>query len=143
MNLEEENKVVEVQIAKLIFDESVQTPVVILKEIEGERILPIWIGHPEASSIALALEGVKAERPLTHDLIINILKGLGVETIKIIINQLKENTFFARIILRTENGSLVSIDSRPSDSIALALRNGTKIFVADGILREHSAAEEA
>ncbi len=133
-------QVVPVRVSRLVYDESVQAPVVILKETEGKRILPIWIGHAEANAIAYALDGRVPERPLTHDLIARILMGLGAKLEKIVINQLKENTFYARIILKTNSG-MISIDARPSDSIALALRTNSPIYVSRDVMDE-SAREE-
>jgi len=134
--MSKEENVVKVEVAKLVFDESVQTPVVILKEVEGSRLLPIWIGHSEASAIAFALEGIHAERPLTHDLIKRILDGLDVEVIKIVINKIVNNTFYARIILK-RNSTILSIDARPSDSIAVALRTNAPIYVSESVLQQN------
>jgi hypothetical protein len=132
--------IIQVHVSRIVYDESVQTPIVILKENDGNRILPIWIGHAEASAIAYALEGVKVERPLTHDLIARIIVGVGANVEKIVINQLKENTFYARIILRMDS-RIISIDARPSDSIAIALRTNAPIFVSRDVMEE-SAREE-
>jgi len=134
-------EVVPVEVSRLVYDESIQTPVVILKENQGKRILPIWIGHAEASAIAYAMEGVQVERPLTHDLITRILLGVGAKVEKIVINQLKDNTFYARIILNTDTG-MVSIDARPSDSIAIALRTNAPIFVSKDVMDESAREEE-
>jgi len=135
-----EPAIVEVQVARLVFDEAIKTPVVILKEIGGERILPIWIGQFEASAIAFVLEGVDVERPLTHDLIKLILDGIGATVEKIVINELRNNTFYARIILKIDQ-SLISVDARPSDSIALALRVKAPIFVVEDILTQSGTQE--
>jgi bifunctional DNase/RNase len=108
-------------------------PVLILKELRGERVLPIWIGAAEAHSIALVLNDVKAERPLTHDLLKTTIDGLGARVLRVVINDLRNNTYFAQIHL-DRDGSLVSIDARPSDSIALALRTRSPIFVAEDIM---------
>ena len=136
----EEVKIVEVEVSRLIFDETAKTPVIILREKGGKRLLPIWIGQFEANAIAFALEGVKAERPLTHDLITHILEGVGAKVEKIVINELKNNTFYARIVLRMDN-SILSIDARPSDSIALALRVNAPIFVAESVLMESGTTD--
>ncbi len=122
----------EVKVSGLALD-AANTPVVLLKEIDGDRVLPIWIGHAEASSIAMVLEGVKTERPLTHDLLKSIVTALHVKVTRIFISDLKDNTFYAKIFLES-NSSIFSIDARPSDSIALALRIGAPIFVADEIM---------
>jgi len=137
-----EPSAIEVQVARLVFDEAIKTPVVILKEIGGDRILPIWIGQFEASAIAFALEGVDVERPLTHDLIKLILDGIGATVEKIVINDLRNNTFYARIILKV-NQSLISVDARPSDSIALALRVKAPIYVVEDILTQSGTQEMA
>lgn len=136
----EEISIIEVEVSRLIFDETAKTPVVILKEKGGNRLLPIWIGQFEANAIAFALEGVKVERPLTHDLITLILEGVGARVEKIVINELKNNTFYARIVLKMDN-SILSIDARPSDSIALALRAKAPIYVAESVLMESGTTE--
>jgi hypothetical protein len=124
---------VEMKVSGLGLDKNSDTPVVLLKEADGERVLPIWIGHAEASAIAIALEGIKVERPLTHDLMRAIIEGLKAKVTRIIINELKDNTFFAKIYIE-KGKSIVNIDARPSDSIALALRTSVPIFVAQDIL---------
>ncbi|MEO0185514.1 MAG: bifunctional nuclease family protein [candidate division WOR-3 bacterium] len=106
---------------------------VLLKEKYGERTLPIWIGDNEAMAIAMCLEGVKPARPLTHDLVKIILDALESKIVKIVINDLKNETYFARIYLESD-GQLLAIDARPSDSIALALRVNATIFVEDNIM---------
>ena len=123
----------EVKVSGLALD-TTNTPVVLLKEIDGDRVLPIWIGHAEASAIAMVLEGVKTERPLTHDLMKSIINALKVKVTRVLISDLKDNTFYAKIFLES-NGSIMSIDARPSDSIALALRIKAPIFVADEIMQ--------
>lgn len=135
------SEIVPVEVSRLVYDESIQTPVVILKENNGKRILPIWIGHAEASAIAYAMEDVQVERPLTHDLITRILMGVGAKVEKIVINQLKDNTFYARIILDLDSG-VVTIDARPSDSIAIALRANAPIFVSRDVMDESAREEE-
>ena len=108
---------------------------VLLAEKEGNRILPISIGMFEAQAIARALEGISIERPLTHDLIVNIIRELGGTLEKIIINDLIDGTFYARLIVKTED-RLHSIDARPSDSIAIAVRVGAPIFVSSKVMDE-------
>ena len=103
-----------------------QTPIVLLKEREGERFLPIWIGNVEATAIAFALQGVATQRPLTHDLLKNLLDELVVSIERVVITELKDGTFYATIELR-QNGSKFSVSSRPSDAIALAVRANTPI----------------
>ncbi len=127
------NGMTEVSVASLGLDKSSNTPVVILKENEGERLLPIWIGPGEASAIAMELAGVKFSRPLTHDLLMTIVRGLGSELVRVIITKVIENTYYASLILR-RNGEFISVDTRPSDSIALALRSKAPIFADDELL---------
>jgi uncharacterized protein len=107
--------------------------VVILKELERERYLPIWIGPWEANAIAMKLQGVSSERPLTHDLFAATLELLGVTIRRVVISSLAEETFHARLFLESANGE-VELDSRPSDALALAVRAGVRIFAADGVL---------
>ena len=128
-----EDAKVEVKVFRLALD-AANTPVVLLKEVSGDRILPIWIGHAEAQAIAMVLEKVKIERPLTHDLMKSIIGALRVKVTRILISDLKANTFYAKIFLESD-GSIFSIDARPSDSIALALRIRAPIFVADGVMK--------
>jgi uncharacterized protein len=107
-------------------------PIVLLREAGGERFLPIWIGQPEAAAIALALQGVVTPRPMTHDLLKNILEGIKARVTSVVITALKDNTFYAQIALAT-GAANVPIDARPSDAIALALRVNAPIFVAKAV----------
>jgi bifunctional DNase/RNase len=125
-----EQTMVEVRVGGLRLDENAQSPVVILQEAGGERRLPIWIGQPEAGAIAMELAGKKFERPLTHDLMKLIIEGLKASLERVAITELRTNTFYAKIVFRRDN-EVLSIDARPSDSIALALRTGSPIFVAE------------
>jgi hypothetical protein len=109
--------------------------IVILKDPDERRALPIWVGIFEANAIALELEKVSTPRPMTHDLLKNILDGLGITVQQITVNELKENTFYATIDLN-RNGSVIKIDSRPSDAIALALRTNAPIFVAENVVAQ-------
>ena len=111
-------------------------PVVLLKSTEAEDVLPIWIGHTEALSIRLHLEGESLERPLTLDLLRTALESLGVKVVKVAVTELRDNTFYAEIHLQ-KNGDLYVIDARPSDSIALALRAEAPIFVAEDVFQKH------
>ncbi len=126
---------VEVEVLSLAIDEKNQYPVVILQTIDGARRLPIWIGPPEASAIAMEIAGKKFQRPLTHDLIVTILKGLQAKIRRVEICDLKQNTFYARITIEAQ-GQLLSIDARPSDSIALALKTKAKIYAAEELLTD-------
>ncbi len=112
-------------------------PIVLLQERGGERYLPIWIGGGEATAIALALQGIVAPRPLTHDLMKNVLEELGVRIERIVITELKEGTFYA-IIEMSQNGTRHEISSRPSDAIALAVRVNVPIFANEEVLTEAS-----
>jgi hypothetical protein len=108
---------------------------VILRERGGARILPIWIGAAEANAIAMELKGVKAQRPLTHDLLKQIIVGLGGELRRVVISSVKENTYFAELLIHRED-HVFQVDARPSDSIALALRLNAPIFTSDQLLDE-------
>lgn len=119
----------------IALDPITNMPIVILKDPEERRALPIWVGIFEANAIALELEKVSTPRPMTHDLLKNILEGLGITVQQIIVNDLKENTFYATIELNY-NGSVISIDSRPSDAIALALRVNAPIFVSENVVTQ-------
>ncbi len=112
-------------------------PIVLLKEREGERYLPIWIGAMEATAIALALQGIITARPMTHDLMKNVLEEIGVHVERIVITELKEGTFYA-IIEMALNGTRYEVSSRPSDAIALAVRVNVPIFAAEDVLTEAS-----
>ncbi len=125
----------EMKVKGLALDPSTNTPIVILEDLEEERALPIWVGIFEANAIALEMESVPTPRPMTHDLIKNILEGIQAEVSRIVINDLQDNTFYAAIFLSL-NGTEVTIDSRPSDAIALALRVDAPIFVAKKVLDE-------
>lgn len=125
----------EVRVQSLGLDRTSNTPVVILQEKEGTRVLPIWIGPSEASSIAMELAGMKFSRPLTHDLFTSLIKGLGGELRRVQITRVVENTYFAELLIQ-RGGEVFSIDARPSDSIAIALRVGATIFTSDELLEE-------
>jgi len=133
--------VVEVKIDGLAIDAKEKSHVVILKEKDGERVLPIWIGPAEAQAIARELAGQRFQRPLTHDLIANIIEGLKARVTRVVIADLKDNTFFAQILIDRE-GEVVVVDARPSDSIAVALRCGAEVFVNEKLLSEPGEQEE-
>jgi bifunctional DNase/RNase len=124
---------VEVKVAHLGLDRATNTPVVILKEKDGERVLPIWIGPAEASAIAMELAGVKFARPLTHDLVKQIVIGLGASLSRVLISAVKDNTYYAELHLHRED-HVVQVDARPSDSIAVALRLHAPIFTQESLL---------
>ncbi|MFQ5882637.1 MAG: bifunctional nuclease family protein [Candidatus Methylomirabilales bacterium] len=117
----------------IALDPITNMPIVILKDLEEKRALPIWVGIFEANAIALELEKIATPRPMTHDLIKNILDGLGATVQQIVVNDLKDNTFFA-VIEVNYDGNVVNIDSRPSDAIALALRVNAPIFVTEKVV---------
>ena len=124
---------VRVRVRGLMMDERHKSPIVILKEEDGERVLPIWIGEPEARAIGLVLSGEDPERPLTHDLMSVILESLGVAVTGVTITSLKNNTFFAEIHLERD-GEKILVDARPSDSLALALRAEAPILVDEEVM---------
>lgn len=128
------------ELTKIIITETSDHQIIVLKEREGQRSFPIVIGLHEAWAIDRAVKGVTTPRPLTHDLIGNIIEGLNAGIIKIIINDLRNNTFYAKIVLQ-RNGSMVEIDSRPSDAIAVAMQKNTPIFVATKVLEEVCKSE--
>jgi bifunctional DNase/RNase len=125
---------VEMKIRGLMMDPSTNMPIVVLKDAQGSAILPIWVGIYEANAIALEIEKVQTPRPMTHDLLKNVLLGLDVRVQKVVVNELREDTFFALIWVE-RNGEMMSIDSRPSDALALALRVDCPIFVEDEVLK--------
>jgi bifunctional DNase/RNase len=132
---------IEVRVASLGIDSSTQSPIVILKEKGGKRYLPIWIGHSEASAIATELAGVKFSRPLSHDLMKSLVKGLKGTCSQVVISALKDNTYYAQVFLKAGD-DLISIDARPSDSIALALRLKAPIFANETLLNEVGKVDE-
>lgn len=123
----------EVTVASLGLDKTSSTPVVILKEKDGERLLPIWIGPGEASAIAMELAGVHFARPLTHDLFTAVVRGLGSALVRVVITKVVENTYYASLVFQRD-GEFLSIDSRPSDSIAIALRAEAPIYADESLL---------
>src|ERR1700719_2896878 len=123
---------IEMKIRGLMMDPVTNMPIVILKDINGNGVLPIWVGVYEANAIALEIEKVATPRPMTHDLIKNLLLGLNTSVRKGVVNDLREDTFFALIWLERD-GQTISIDSRPSDALALALRLDCPIFVEDTV----------
>jgi bifunctional DNase/RNase len=125
---------VEMKIRGLMMDPVTQMPIVVLKDVQGQSILPIWVGAYEANAIALEIEKVQTPRPMTHDLLKNVLLGLEVSVQKIVVNDLRDDTFYALIWVERD-GELMSIDSRPSDALALALRMDCPIFVDEVVLK--------
>jgi bifunctional DNase/RNase len=133
--------VIELEVASLGLDKASNTPVVILREVDGERLLPIWIGPGEASAIAMELAGIKFSRPLTHDLLNTVVRSLGSQLVRVLITRVVDNTYYASLMLQ-RNGETITIDSRPSDSVALALRASAPIF-ADVDLLDRTTVEVA
>ncbi len=126
----------EVKIAGIAIDRTSNTPVVLLREVEErKKVLPIWIGAPEAEAISQGLKNEKFNRPLTHDLLLNVLKGLKVNISKVVVSELKDDTYFAEIYLKKDN-EIFKIDSRPSDSLALASKNHIPIYVQDEVMEK-------
>jgi uncharacterized protein len=117
------------------FDLVGKQPIVLLKTADGNKFLPIWIGHPEAAAILMKLQGASTPRPLTHDLVTDMLEQLDAQVTRITVTELKENTFYASITL-AQNGSEIEIDSRPSDAIALAVRAEAPIFANERVIEE-------
>jgi bifunctional DNase/RNase len=133
---------VEMKIRGLMMDPVTNMPIVILKDVASETVLPIWVGVYEANAIALEIEKVSTPRPMTHDLIKNVLTGLDTSVHKVVVTELREETFYA-VIWVESNGRTISIDSRPSDALALALRVDCPIFVDDDVLKNPKLAANA
>ena len=129
---------IEMKIRALMMDPVTNVPIVILKGSDGNTLLPIWVGVYEANAIALEIEKVATQRPMTHDLLRNILQGLGCSVSKVVVNQLKDDTFYA-IIWLMQDGNLISVDSRPSDALALALRTDSPIYVDEEVIKGSKA----
>jgi len=130
---------VEMKIRGLMMDPVTNMPIVILKDVSGTAILPIWVGIYEANAIALEIEKVSTPRPMTHDLIKTVLMGLETQVRKVVVNELKDDTFFA-IIWLEKDGELITVDSRPSDALALALRLDCPIYVDETVLKSSKMA---
>ncbi|HEV2114985.1 MAG TPA: bifunctional nuclease family protein [Terriglobales bacterium] len=130
---------VEMKIRGLMMDPVTNMPIVILKDVAGDSVLPIWVGIYEANAIALEIEKVTTPRPMTHDLLKNVLTGLDTAVHKVVVTELREDTFFAVIWLERD-GRIISVDSRPSDALALALRVDCPIFVEDDVLKSSKLA---
>ena len=127
---------VQVELSKIIIDEKRQDQIIVLKEKEGERQFPIVIGFLEASSIKMKLSGLKVPRPMTHDLLIASFEALDAEMEKLLIDKLVDNTFHAKVVLKTKDGKPKNVDARPSDGVALAVRTGCPIFVDEDVLKK-------
>ena len=127
----------------LTLDPTTKMPIVVLKDPDNKLNLPIWIGPLEAASMATELEGIKPQRPMTHDLIRNLIGELGATVEAVEITELRENTYFARIEMKARDGGALQIDSRPSDSISIALRTKSPIYVAKAVLEASSELHES
>ena len=132
---------IKMELARIIIDEKRQDQVIVLKEKEGERQLPIVIGFMEASSIKIKLTGMEVPRPMTHDLLGRVIESFGGSLERVIIDNLINNTFHAKLELKTKEGETKFIDARPSDSIALAVRSKAPIFVADDVLEKSATIQ--
>jgi bifunctional DNase/RNase len=130
---------IEMKIRGLMMDPVTNMPIVVLKDVQGTAILPIWVGVYEANAIALEIEKVQTPRPMTHDLLKNVLLGLEVQVHKVVVSELKDDTFYA-IIWMERGGEMISMDSRPSDALALALRLDCPIFVNEQVLKNSKVA---
>lgn len=120
---------IEVKIRALMMDPNSGTPIIILKDVQSDTMLPIWVGAYEANAIALEIEKIAPPRPMTHDLLRNLIIQLGIQVERVVVTTLRDNTFYAVIEMRTSEGATMVLDSRPSDAIALALRTDCPIFV--------------
>ena len=125
---------IEMKIRGLMVDPSTNMPIVLLKDPQSEALLPIWVGLYEANAIALEVEKSQTPRPLTHDLLKNLIHGLNAHVQRVVVTELKDDTFYA-VIWMEQNGEIVALDSRPSDALALALRTDCPIFVDEEVLR--------
>jgi bifunctional DNase/RNase len=126
---------IEVKIRALMMDPNSGTPIIILKDVNSETMLPIWVGAYEANAIALEIEKIAPQRPMTHDLLRNLIVEMGASVERVVITELRDNTFFAVIEMRTVDGTAMMLDSRPSDAIALALRADSPIYVDMEVIR--------
>lgn len=141
--MKDETTLVEVKIGALIMDPNTNTPIVVLKGVESDTVLPIWVGAFEANAIALEIEKIEPQRPMTHDLLRNLIMECGLSATRVVVTDLLENTFYAQIELTDTNGEPMALDSRPSDAIALALRLDCPIFVERRVLDLSAASNPA
>ncbi len=139
--MKSEQNLVEVRIGALIMDPNTNTPIVVLKGVESETVLPIWVGAFEANAIALEIEKVVPQRPMTHDLLRNVIIECRLSASSVVITDLLENTFYARIELIDKDDEPVMLDARPSDAIALALRLDCPIFVEQKVIDLSASAQ--
>lgn len=126
---------IEVKIRGLMMDPSSGTPIIILKDVNSDTMLPIWVGAYEANAIALEIEKIAPQRPMTHDLLRNLITEMGARVERVVVTELRDNTFFAVIEMRNSEGEAMMLDSRPSDAIALALRADCPIYVNEDVIK--------
>jgi bifunctional DNase/RNase len=131
---------IEMAIKGLIPDPITNMPIIILREVEGKRVLPIWVGVFEGNAIALQIENVQTPRPMTHDLLKAVIDHLGGRVERVVVCELKENTFYATLHVASSKG-ILEVDARPSDAIALALRTGARIFVEEAVIENARSVE--
>jgi bifunctional DNase/RNase len=134
---------IEMSVKGLMIDPITNMPIIILRDRQGQKVLPIWVGVFEANAIALQIENVQTPRPMTHDLLKNVLDDLQAEVERVVVCALRENTFYAAIHLRANAGGELVVDARPSDAIALALRTQSPIFVEDDVIQSARSAESS
>ena len=136
---------IHVRIASLSVDSASNQPVIILRPIDEEAggggLVPIWIGQAEATAILLALQGIAPPRPMTHDLLRGVIESIGATLVRVEITRIEGGTFYASLVLSRADGTTVEVDARPSDSIALAVRTGTPVFLAEQVLEEAAVIE--
>lgn len=132
----DEKKLIQVELSKIIIDEKRQDQIIVLKEKKGDRQFPIVIGFLEASSIKMKLSGIEPPRPMTHDLLVSTIESLGSQLNRLIIDKMMNNTFHAKLELKSKNGRVKLVDARPSDGIALAVRTGATIFVHEDVINQ-------
>ena len=137
---EEVLEVIEFKPRKVALDPVTQSPIVLLVDLEDKRMIPIWLGHAEANAIFVAMENIQAPRPMTHDLLKNALGELGAKLLRIEINDLRDSTYYATLYLKCRK-TVIGIDSRPSDAIALALRCSAPIYVSDEVLSKTTVVD--
>jgi len=133
--------VIELILNKIKVDESRNEQVIVLREKGGPRFLPVVIGIAEVNAIKLKLSGIKPPRPLTHDLLVNVIESLKARLDRVLIDRLENNTFYAKLFVSIDHGNEIVVDARPSDSVALALRAGVPIFVEEQVLKEAGVSE--
>jgi bifunctional DNase/RNase len=125
-----------------MMDPNSGTPIIILKDVNSEQMLPIWVGAYEANAIALEIEKIAPQRPMTHDLLRNLIVEMGAQVERVVVTELRDNTFFAIIEMRNNSGDLTTLDARPSDAIALALRADCPIYVNDEVIQASKSVSE-